>query len=84
MWTVERSKYKCKAAELYLLNTVRKSAGLSKVCRKLMHLSWVMKKKKLVCITAVFGRICVRESVGLFYILPGTGTGIVTYNIFRH
>lgn len=43
-----------------------------------------MKKKKLVCITAVFGRICVRESVGLFYILPGTGTGIVTYNIFRH
>lgn len=70
IWTVERSKDECNAAELHLLNIVGKSPKLSVVYRKLMHSGWVMKKKKLVCIIAVLGSICLHESVGLFYMLP--------------
>lgn len=70
IWTVERSKYECNAAELQLLNIGGKSPELSEVCRKLMHLGWVMKKKKLVCIIAVLGSICLCAFVSLFYMLP--------------
>lgn len=70
VWTVERSKYECNATELHLLNTVGKSPELSEVCRKLMHLGWVMKKQKLVCIIAVLGSICLYGPVSLFYMLP--------------